>query len=290
MAALFSVLLASLVGTSAASQSLRQAGQHPLVSSSHHSGGYVASMKFKHRLRVCNAYPNVATLDVYRGKTEKLTAEGGPMPYKTCREFREPLLAGDLLEFRGPTVADPLMAGVKTGGAYAGTFFVSDLPNNDAVMLLVIHRHDTLTTAAAFESHVFANLLNAQVAIIDVYKGRVQARPTIMDAGSKGARNEKLRFNSVVAVNPGVYEVDLDDMAGAQQAKNELVALNRESYVVLRVGAEAQEGPNFPEELVVFPKSDASELYPAKPKSAAASLTASSALLVLAVLVAALGA
>jgi len=203
-------------------------------------------MKFKHRLRVCNAYPNVATLDVYRGKTEKLTAEGGPMPYKTCREFREPLLAGDLLEFRGPTVADPLMAGVKTGGAYAGTFFVSDLPNNDAVMLLVIHRHDTLTTAAAFESHVFANLLNAQVAIIDVYKGRVQARPTIMDAGSKGARNEKLRFNSVVAVNPGVYEVDLDNMAGAQQAKNELVALNRESYVVLRVGADAQEGPSFP--------------------------------------------
>jgi hypothetical protein len=245
-------------------------------------------MKFKHRLRVCNAYPNVATLDVYRGKTEKLTAEGGPMPYKTCREFREPLLAGDLLEFRGPTVADSLMAGVKTGGAYAGTFFVSDLPNNDAVMLLVIHRHDTLTTAAAFESHVFANLLNAQVAIIDVYKGRVQARPTIMDAGSKGARNEKLRFNSVVAVNPGVYEVDLDDMAGAQQAKNELVALNRESYVVLRVGAEAQEGPSFPEELVVFPKSDASELYPPK-RSAAASLTAP-ALLVLAVLMAALGA
>jgi len=31
----------------------------------------------------------------------------------------------------------------KVGDSSAGTFAVSDLPNNDAVLLLVIHRHDT---------------------------------------------------------------------------------------------------------------------------------------------------
>merc|ERR1719198_874103 len=92
--------------------------------------GFVRALEFKHRLRVCNAYPYNAALDVYRGKSEKLTADGA-MPYKTCQDFSTPLKAGDKLEF-------------KVGDASAGTFSVSDLPNNDAVLMLVIHRHDTL--------------------------------------------------------------------------------------------------------------------------------------------------
>ena len=72
--------------------------------------------------------------------------------------------SGDKLEF-------------KVGDASAGTFSVSDLPNNDAVLLLVIHRHDTLSTAVSFESHVFASLQNAQVAIIDTYKADLSLRP-----------------------------------------------------------------------------------------------------------------
>merc|ERR1719440_1017115 len=114
------------------------------------AAGFVRSLEFKHRLRVCNAYPYAAALDVYRGRSEKMTGET-PMSYKACRDFQEPLKAGDKIEF-------------KVGDASAGTFSVSDLPNNDAVLLLVIHRHDTLSTAVSFESHVFANLLNAQVA------------------------------------------------------------------------------------------------------------------------------
>merc|ERR550537_186176 len=98
--------------------------------------GFVRALEFKHRLRACNAYPYAAALDVYRGRSEKLTEE--PMPYKACKEFVAPLKAGDKLEF-------------KVGDAGAGTFSVSDLPNNDAVLLLVIHRHDTLSTAVSFE-------------------------------------------------------------------------------------------------------------------------------------------
>lgn len=208
--------------------------------------GFVASLKFKHRLRVCNAYPNVEKLDVYRG-TEKLTTNGA-MPYKSCEEFQAELKSGDRLMF-------------KFQDASAGTFAVSDLPNNDAVLFLVIHRHDTLSTAVSFESHVFANLLNAQVAVIDTYKGHAHAAPRIRDAGGdKNKRSEDLRFGSVVAVNPGAYAVELAGTDGKVEAKNELVALNRESYIVLRVGAEAQHGKDYPEELVVYPQSDPKRL------------------------------
>lgn len=225
--------------------------------------GFVRALEFRHQLRVCNAYPYAAALSIYRGKAEQLTSDA-PMPYKSCRDFKAPLTAGDKLEF-------------KVGDASAGTFSVSDLPNNDAVLLLIIHRHDTLSTAVAFESHIFASVDNAQVAVIDTYKGSARGMPKIMDAAMKlgsqpqakqaGAaskpnvpRSEELRYDSVVAVNPGVYEVVLDDADGQEKARNQLVALKHESYVVLRTGVESQQGPSYPQELVIFPNPDAAVL------------------------------
>merc|ERR1719237_1560328 len=174
------------------------------------------------------------------------------MTYKTCSDFATPLKAGDKLEF-------------KMGDANAGTFSVSDLPNNDAVLFLVIHRHDTLSTAVAFESHVFANLLNAQVAVIDTYKGTAKSEPRIMDVPGPGknSRSEELRFESVVAVNPGVYDVALVGSDGKTRAKNSLVAKNRESFIILRTGVEAKQGTSYPQELVVYPKLDPSVLHSA---------------------------
>merc|ERR1719330_321368 len=207
-------------------------------------------MDFKHRLRICNAYPYTAALDVSRGHSEKLTGDS-PMPYKTCRDFSSDLKSGDKLEF-------------KVGDANAGSFSISELPNSDAVLLLVIHRHDQVSTAVSFESHVFANLLNSQIAIIDTYKGSAKALPRILDSKKSGhngaARSEELRYDSVVAVNPGIYEVDLADVSGETKAKSELVALSRESYVVLRTGVESEQGESFPEELVIYPQSDMSAL------------------------------
>jgi len=222
---------------------------------------FVRALEFNHRLRVCNAYPYAATLDVYRGKGEKLTGDS-PMAYKACRDFVSPLKAGDKLEF-------------KVGDASAGTFAVSDLPKSDAVLFLVIHRHDTLSTAVAFESHVFASLQNAQIAIIDTYKGVARGTAKIMDASALVAvkdtkdakdtkaapRSEELRYDSVVAVNPGIYEVALAGQDGETKAQSQLVALNHESYVVLRTGVEAQQGTSYPEELVVYPQSDAKALH-----------------------------
>mmetsp|Transcript_35302 Transcript_35302/g.82419 ORF Transcript_35302/g.82419 Transcript_35302/m.82419 type:complete len:276 (-) Transcript_35302:46-873(-) len=203
---------------------------------------FVHEREFKHLLRVCNAYPYQSAIDVYLGDKEKLTGED-PMPYKTCRDFLSPLQDGDKLEF-------------KMGDSSAGSFVVSDMPNEDAVLLLVIHRHDTVSTAVAFESHVFANLLNSQLAIIDTYKGESKSSPKIMDtADTKHARTEDLRYGTVVAVNPGAYQVALVGKDEKTAVKKEFVAAARESYVVIRVGVEAHEGQSYPEELVVYPES-----------------------------------
>jgi len=218
--------------------------------------GFVAALEFQHRLRVCNAYPYSAAMDVYQGKNGKVTGDG-PLEYKTCRDFLAPLQSGDKLEFK---IAD----------ASAGVFSVSDLPNNDAILLLVIHRHDTLSTAVAFESHVFANLLNAQVAVIDTFKGVAKGTVQIKDAGNdKSSRKEELRYNSVVAVNPGLYQIALTE-GGETKAENELVALNRESYVILRTGVEAQQGASYPQELVVYPRSNPAALQGKAAMSASA--------------------
>jgi len=215
----------------------------------HVGGSFVRALDFTHRLRVCNAYPSATALDISRGKQEMLTGDV-PMPYKACRDFSAPLQSGDKLEF-------------KVGDATAGTFAVADLPNNDAILLLVIHRHDTVSTAVSFESHVFANLANAQVAILDVYKGAAKSLPKLMDLRTDDPKEngEELRFDSVVAVNPGLYAVELEDKDGKTQAHSELVCVNQESYVVLRSGVEAAHGTSFPQELIVFPQSDAAQLH-----------------------------
>lgn len=212
-------------------------------------GGFVKALEFRRRLRVCNAYPLAAGVDVYR-RDEKLTSDAS-MPYKQCRDFTAPLQVGDKIDF-------------KVGDSSAGTFAISELPSGDAVLLLVMHRHDADSTAVAFESHVFANTKSAQIAVIDTYKGAAHSKPRIMDMqkGDKApARAEELRYDSVVAVTPGLYEVELDGQDGETKAKSELVALGHESYVVIRTGVEAKEGGKaFPQELLVFPKSDAEAL------------------------------
>merc|ERR1719498_1308713 len=146
-------------------------------------------------------------MDIFLGK-EKLTSS--PLPYKQCGEFNPSLKAGDKLDF-------------KVGDSSAGSFTVSELPNNDAVLLLVIYRHDTLSTAVSFESHVFSNLVNSQIAVLDAYRGKAKSKPRIQDVSdAKTQRDEELRYDSVVAVNPGLYEVVLKSEEGEGKAKQQL--------------------------------------------------------------------
>jgi hypothetical protein len=165
-------------------------------------------------------------MDVFLGK-ERLTTES--LSYKRCEEYTPSLKAGDKLDF-------------QVGDTTAGTFSVSELPANDATLVLVIYRHDTSSTAVSFESHVFSNLANAQIAVIDAYRGAAKATPRIRDiADAKTDRDEELRYDSVVAVNQGHYEVILQE-GDKVESKHELVALNGQSYVVVRCGVEATTG------------------------------------------------
>eukprot|EP00929_Paragymnodinium_shiwhaense_P016459 TRINITY_DN124832_c0_g1_i1.p1 TRINITY_DN124832_c0_g1~~TRINITY_DN124832_c0_g1_i1.p1 ORF type:complete len:274 (+),score=84.09 TRINITY_DN124832_c0_g1_i1:76-897(+) len=211
------------------------------------SDSLVKALQFKHQLRVCNAYPLAEPLDVFLGESDKLTSDS-PLPYKGCRDFAQQLKAGDKLQF-------------KVGEDGAGTFAVADLPDNDAVLLLVIHRHDPSSTAVSFESHVFGNNESPQVAVIDTYKGSAKGMPKIKDhvLGKKhhgATRSEELRYNSVIAVSQGQYDVVLDDESGSELSKSNLVALKHGSYVVMRTGVESKQGESYPEELVVFPQAD----------------------------------
>lgn len=236
-----------LLGTVAAAACASRMVSAVVPPSTRNQGSFVKKLDFKHRLRVCNAYPFAAAVEVYRDEHERLTGEAGPMSYKSCRDFAAPLKAGDRLE-------------VKVGDVTAGTFAVSELPASDAVLLLVVQRHDTLSTAVSFESHIFASAEGPQVAILDAYRGTARAKPLLKDYGPH-PRSEELRYDSVVAVDQGKYEVQLKDKDGMPLKSSELVALNHESYVLLRTGIEAKNGPSYPEELVVFPQSDAKSLH-----------------------------
>jgi len=188
-------------------------------------------------LRVCNAYPYDRSLDVYRGPDEQLTVKG-PLAYKQCSDLTTRLVSGDKLEFR-------------VGTTKAGTFTVAEVPDQSSLMMLVIYRHDTASTDVSFASHVFARLRNAQIAVIDTYRGGPAPKLTIKDKDAGHSRSEALKFNAVAALNHGDYVLEMSGAAGPIRAPLEVD--NGESYVVLRTGVAAQGGLKYPEELVVFP-------------------------------------
>lgn len=227
--------------------------------------GFVRALSFEYRLRVCNAYPADQKLVVVKGK-EDMTKDGA-LSYKSCQDFKNDLKSGDKLDF-------------KFDGSEAGSFTITDLPSNDATLLLVIHRHDVNSATVSFESHVFANLVNAQIAVIDSYTGAAKSSVKIRDRKSADKnRQEELRYNSVVAVNPGDYECVLVGSDGKEKSKSRLVAAEKESYIVLRVGVEDKAKP-FPEEIMTYPKTDESSL----PQSSASSASICFSLLVAALL------
>lgn len=207
---------------------------------------FIRALEFQQHLRVCNAYPMDTALDIYDGK-DKISSEA--LNYKSCGEYPMTLKQGSNLDF-------------KVGETTVGTFTINALPDNDAILQLVVFRHDAASSAVSFESHVFANLQAPQVAVMDTYKGAARAQVRIEDfKNKKDSRKELLRYDSVVAVNPGHYQVSLVGPAGGNgTATTDLVALPKQSYIVMRVGVEAQEGTAYPQEMVVFPQSSAADL------------------------------
>jgi len=257
----FSVIVASLLVVSGGRASdVNSAGQAKGLRSRLHTEGFVQALSFKYVLRLCNAYPSDKKLEVSKGKDSL----AGALGYKECQDTDGALKQGDKLEF-------------KFDGSEAGTFSIGELPQNDATLLLMVTRHDTMSSAVSFESHVFSNLANSQVAILDMYRGVETSTVKIEDKeGANSTRSEDLRYDSVVAVNPGVYECVLVGSDGKEQSRAGLVAKAKKSYVVFRAGVEGKDA--YKPELVVYPQD-------AAPKSGASavSFTALFAVLVYAV-------
>lgn len=214
----------------------------------------VAAPSFKHVLRVCNVYADVAPIHVFLGENMQLTSNE-PMTYKSCREFQVPLADGDVLT-------------VEVANGAAGSFAISDLPQSDAILLFVVQHHDTLSTAVSFKTHVFSLWHNAQIATINAFKGPNNNSLQIADLMQVPSRRiEKLQYDRVVAVSSGRYEIELVDRDGATLKTSDIVALSTESYVVILSGINMVEG-EYPQDITVFPNSDIEAL---KSKACAAS-------------------
>lgn len=235
--------LAALAAAPAAAH--KHAARRPGSASS--ATSLISKPDFRHRLRVCNAYTSHDPIHVQRKDSTTISnLTTSPLSYKACQDFPMQLHVGDSIWFR--MNKKPL-----------GVFSVTTLPRRDALLLLVTRRRSPESSTLAFSSHVFASLLNAQIAVLDAYsghssEGRIVIRDS--DGAETGSRDndtrvESLSYNTVVAINPGKYECALLGSSHTHNKPKPLVGLNRENYVLLRVGED--DNPAFPQELVVFP-------------------------------------
>jgi len=203
---------------------------------------------------VCNAFAHAKSLSIFNERTHRLLTPDGALGYKSCRELRTSLVAGDRLDFR-------------LGNASVGIFRATDVPPGVSSLLLVPHRRYAGSLTAAFESHAFADAGSPQVAIVDTYRGKEASKVMIMDAQlpssdkqkeePKQQRVEELRFNSVVALGPGSYQVSLQADDKQEIAKVPMtVGAEQANYVVMRTGLQnplnATAAPAFPQELIVY--------------------------------------
>jgi len=194
-------------------------------------------------LRICNAFVHQQPLKIRCLRTSE---DLGTLAYKECQDHQLPLQEGDQIQFKADT-------------ADVGTFAVAGLPRSPVTLLLIVSNKKGHTTTAAFKSHAFADGADgtAQVAVVDTYQGTNITERTVrirdevkVDAEESARAGEELPLNSVVAVSPGNYRVELGGAEGPAVSFSALDAKEHVSYVVMRVGGEG----GAPEEIVVFPQ------------------------------------
>lgn len=246
--ACYTMLLALTgVGAVASPSGLRNQGQAEGETGHRHS--LLASTPTVHQqMMICNAYASPKMLDIMLVRTRQSITDGSPLAYKQCKDFSLPLQEGDQLDF-------------KAGSLEVGSFYATGLPKSAASLLLVPHRRSPHSVGMSFDSHAFAELESPQIAVVDAYNGKadkgfgsVKISESLGGEAGTELAEEDLKFNTVVAVNPGKYDISL---GGVGTAMVPLHAGGKGKYVVLKVGAEdgAKNGGHFPQELVVFPSS-----------------------------------
>jgi len=240
-------------------------------------------------IRLCNAYAYDGWMDVWLNENgrrsgmdytlsdkaegeHRLTKDCGPLPYTRCADVSGVHLThGSSISFR------------MGGKMELGTFVVSSVPASGSMLQVAVKRRDSWTTAAAFSSHVFAQSSLPQVALVDAYMGHTlrsteppapAAMMEVRDAPgdlpglpvvgmqSHKGRREMIAFGTAVEMAPGAYEFLLTDARGtrfppSRQASVEFVVEKGTYYTILRVGGQADGGPAFEQELVIWPKEGA---------------------------------
>lgn len=206
-------------------------------------------------LRICNAFAHQQPLKIRCLRTSE---DLGTLAYKECQDHQLPLQEGDQIQFKADT-------------SDVGTFAVAGLPRSPVTLLLIVSNKRGHGSTAAFKSHAFADGADgtAQVAVVDTYNNEPGANITertvlIRDEPKKGSdeaprSGEELPLNSVVAVSPGDYRVELASTEGTPVSFSALNAKEHVSYVVMRVGGDN----GTPEEVVVYPQlSGATRMLP----------------------------
>jgi len=205
----------------------------------------------EHQLVICNAYASPKALEIVHVRAHQSLTRGSPLAYKQCRDFSVPLEEGDQLDF-------------KAGSLNVGTFYTTGLPKSAGSLLLIPNRRSPHAVGVSFQSHAFSELKSPQIAVIDAFRSsKVQTGGIKIieplapnDKAGKTRVEEELNFDSVVAVNPGQYEIALTG-TGASSASSMTAPLNAvgsSKYVVMRLGTEGgSQSGKYPQELVVFP-------------------------------------
>mmetsp|Transcript_14037 Transcript_14037/g.30474 ORF Transcript_14037/g.30474 Transcript_14037/m.30474 type:complete len:333 (+) Transcript_14037:176-1174(+) len=199
----------------------------------------------KVHLRICNAFPYPTAIDVKKGSTELTNEES--LAYQDCGDYHLALKVGDKLQF-------------LTSGIVRGQFLVSEVPEDQRLermtLLLVVRRYDTESTTMAFSSHLFARSKDAQIAVIDAYQGPAKGILELLLNADQDTKST-VHFGTVITVPPGVYKARLVDLENEQRiiSPSRFVAAPNETYVLLRTGVRADAGPNYKEDLFVFPRS-----------------------------------
>lgn len=209
--------------------------------------GQLSTQEAHQSLVICNAYAHSAAMTVKNLRTSNVLTEKQGLSYKECSLYKPTLHEGDRLEF-------------KAGNTTVGIFRATALPKSVDTLMLVPHRRVASSLNCAFDSHAFAPASGPQIATVDAYRGRESGRIRITDTvttgGKSDTRSEDLKFNSVVSLAPGEYQVFLDGGDGKGISNSTLHVVQGDAkYVVMRTGisvdAANQTNP-FPQELVIF--------------------------------------
>lgn len=204
---------------------------HQNMANTEVKGNFIKPFEFSQSLLVCNAFSFEQPAHVEREEND-LTGDH-PINYKECRYLKDiKLQEGQRLDF-------------KFAEGVGGIFEVTDLPRDDAVLLLVLQRRDAASTLLVFKSFAFPRNSNslAQVAVIDT----IDHLPAQLVMKDHQSHKEILEFNRVYAIEAGDYDADVT--FGQEHLGQRAVHFDSgRDYVLLRTGTGDIEG----QDLVVF--------------------------------------